>query len=77
MKLSMLVLLGVAAIQLILATGCARMSDEPTSVILQNPATMEFVHCDVGQWATKASFAKNEKCVEDYKRQGFVVWAKR
>ncbi|TKB06053.1 hypothetical protein [Desulforhopalus sp. IMCC35007] len=77
MKLSTLVVLGVAVVHLSFSAGCARMSDKPTYVVLQNPVTMEFVHCEVGQWSTKSAFAKNEQCVEDYKRQGFVVWAKR
>ena len=42
----------------LLAVGCAKMSDESTSVMLQNPETMEFVKCNVDQWGTKASFAK-------------------
>jgi hypothetical protein len=77
MKIVRMLLLGGAVIQLCFIAGCAGMSYQPTSVIFQNPTTMEFVQCDVGQWGTKASYAKNEQCVEEYKRQGFVVWAKR
>lgn len=62
---------------LLLISGCAKMSDESTSVMLQNPETMEFVKCDVNQWGTKKSFAENEQCIEDYKRQGYVIWAER
>lgn len=61
----------------LLVAGCARMSDESTSVMLQNPETMEFVKCTVDQWGTKASFAKNQECIEEYKRQGYVIWAER
>lgn len=64
---------------LVLVSGCARMSDsaKSESVMLQNLETMEFVTCTVDQWGTKASFSKNEECVEEYKRQGYVIWAER
>ena len=62
---------------LFLGSGCASMSDESKSVMLQNPETMEFVKCTVDQWGTSASFARNAQCVEEYKRQGYVVWAER
>lgn len=58
-------------------SGCARMSDKSTSVMLQHPETMDFVKCDVDQWGTKKSFAKNEQCIEEYKSQGYVIWAER
>lgn len=75
MKIWGCLIAGVSAC--LLTVGCARMSDEPKSVMLQNPATMEFVKCTVDQWGTKASFAKNAECIEEYKRQGYVVWAER
>lgn len=53
------------------------MSDKSTSVMLQHPETMDFVKCDVDQWGTKKSFAKNEQCIEEYKSQGYVIWAER
>lgn len=62
---------------LFLISGCAGMSDKATSVLLQNPETMDFVKCTVDQWGTKASYKKNEACVEEYKRQGYVIWAQR
>ena len=62
---------------ILLISGCAKMSDESTSVMLQNPETMEFVKCDVDQWGTKKSFAENEQCIEGYKRQGYVIWSQR
>jgi hypothetical protein len=67
----------VALFITLLTTGCAKMSDEPTTVMLQNPETMEFVKCDVDQWGTKKSFADNQACVEDYKSKGYVIWAER
>jgi len=57
--------------------GCARMSDESTSVMLQHPETMDFVKCDVDQWGTKKSFAKKDQCVQSYISQGYVIWAER
>lgn len=45
--------------------------------MLQHPETMDFVKCEVDQWGTKKSFAKNEQCIEEYKRQGYVIWAER
>ena len=70
-------LITVIVVLLVFASGCARMSDKSKSVMLQNPETMEFAKCTVDQWGTKASFAKNEQCVEEYKRQGYVIWAER
>lgn len=61
----------------LMTAGCASMSDESTTVMLQHPETMEFVKCDVDQWGTKVSFAKNEDCIEEYKRQGYIIWAER
>lgn len=62
---------------LFLISGCAGMSGKSKSVMLQNPETMDFVKCTVDQWGTKASYAKNEACVEEYKRQGYIIWAER
>ena len=62
---------------LFLISACAGMSDKSTSVMLQNPETMDFVKCTVDQWGTNASYAKNEVCIEEYKRQGYVIWAQR
>ncbi|PHR30544.1 MAG: hypothetical protein COA36_00630 [Desulfotalea sp.] len=67
----------LAILVLVFGVACARMSDKSTSVMLQNLETMDFVKCNVDQWGTRASFAKNEKCIEDYKRQGYVIWAER
>lgn len=62
---------------LFLISGCVGMSEKSTSVMLKNTETMDFVKCNVDQWGTKASYAKNEECVEEYKRQGYVIWAQR
>lgn len=61
-------------VSLFLIGGCAGFSGKPTSVILQDPATMEFVNCDVDEWGTAASYQRNEECVEAYKKKGYVVW---
>jgi hypothetical protein len=57
--------------------GCAAISSRPVTVILQHPQTMEFVNCDVDHWNMPASYDKNDKCVEEYKKKGFVVWGTR
>jgi len=57
--------------------GCAVLSDKPVTVILQHPETLEFVNCDVDHWNMPASYEKNDKCVEEYKKKGFVVWGTR
>lgn len=75
MKIGSCVMTGIAFC--LFLGSCASMSDESTSVMLQNPETMEFVKCTVDQWGTKASFTKNEECIEEYKRQGYIIWAER
>lgn len=57
--------------------GCALFSDKPTTVILQNVETMEFVDCVVDHWGTAQSYQDNDTCVEGYKSKGFVVWGTR
>lgn len=64
----------VSFVALGMSGGCAALTDKPSSVIMQNPETMEFVNCDVDEWGTSKSYARNEQCVEDYKKQGYIVW---
>ena len=59
---------------LVLTGGCTSFSEKSSTVILQNPETMEFVNCKVGGWASSSSYTRNEQCVEDYKKQGYIVW---
>ena len=75
--MKILTVVSLAVVTLFLACSCAKMSGESVSVMLQNPETMEFVKCDVDQWGTKKSYAKNEQCVKDYQNQGYVIWAER
>ena len=67
-------ILAVLSLLLVLMGGCGSLSENSRSVILQNPETLEFVNCNVDKWGTFASYARNEKCVEDYENQGYVVW---
>lgn len=55
-------------------TACASFSEKPVKVIMQNPETMEFADCKVDIWGTGKSYDKNNECVEDYKKKGWVVW---
>ncbi len=57
--------------------GCAAMTDKPVTVILKHTETLEFVTCDVDHWNMPDSFKKNDECVEEYKKKGFVVWGTR
>lgn len=59
-----------------LLSGCASFGDSPRRVKLQNPTTLEFVDCDVDKWGTAASYERNNKCVEDYQNQGYIIWGK-
>lgn len=61
----------------VLLTGCGAIHKEPKKVILQHPETMEFVNCQVDEWVTKKSFEKNNECIEEYQRQGYVIWGQR
>ena len=58
-------------------SGCASFGDQPTTVILKHPETLDFVNCNVDKWGTTKSFSDNEKCVEQYKQKGYVVWGTR
>ncbi len=63
---------------LLLCGGCASMYGKPRVVILHNPLTAEFVDCKVsGEVATPESFVQNETCIENLKKQGFIVWGQR
>lgn len=57
--------------------GCTSQSARPALVIMQDPATMEFVNCKVDKWSTIYGHTENEKCVEDLKKKGYIVWAER
>lgn len=67
-------ILGFLGISLL--AGCGQHSGK-TMVIMQHPETMEFVNCKVDAWATPVSYAKNARCVEDLKKQGYIVWGER
>lgn len=56
--------------------GCASTGEKPSTVILKNPSTMEFVNCDVDRWGTSASYERNDKCVKEYQEQGYIIWGK-
>lgn len=58
-------------------SGCASHSGKPSVVIMQHPETIDYVNCKVDEWATAASYAENEKCVEELKKQGYIVWGER
>ncbi len=58
-------------------SGCAAFGDQPTTYIMQNPETMEFVNCVVDKWETEESFAANDKCVKDYQEKGYIIWGER
>lgn len=61
----------------LLLSGCAGFSEQSRKVLLKHPETMEFVSCEVGEWATEAEYAKKNACVTDYEKQGYVVWGER
>lgn len=65
------------AVLCILSVGCASFSDRPTTVIMKNPQTMEFVNCNVDKWGTTESYEQNDKCVKDYEAKGYVVWGQQ
>ncbi|MCP3887617.1 MAG: hypothetical protein GY702_01930 [Desulfobulbaceae bacterium] len=58
----------------LMVSGCTRFADRSSNVILQNPETMDFVNCKVDKWNSKKSYEANDKCVEDYKKQGYIIW---
>ena len=64
------------AVLFVLVGGCTSHSGKSV-VIMQHLETMEFVNCKVGEWATIGAYAENEKCVEDLKKKGYIVWGER
>lgn len=44
---------------------------------MQDPKTMDFVNCDVGKYGLDKHFKDKEKCVEEYKAKGYIVWGTR
>lgn len=67
-------LLGVVAFWVL---GCSGKSATPKKVIMQHPQTMEFKKCNVGQWGSESPFETNEECIEEYKKQGYIVWGEQ
>lgn len=53
---------------------CAVLTDKPVTVILKHTETLEFVNCEVDHWNMPDSYKKNDACVEEYKKKGYVVW---
>jgi hypothetical protein len=48
--------------------------DKPKTVILQNPETMDFQNCKVADWGSEEGFQDNEKCIERYQQEGYIIW---
>ncbi len=57
-------------------SGCSYLHDDPRTVVLKHPVTLDFVDCKVDQWETSKSYKDNQQCIEDYKKKGYVVWGK-
>jgi hypothetical protein len=62
---------------IVLLSSCASLKGEPRVYIMQNPETMEFKNCDVGLIGLDKHFKDNENCVEELKKEGWIVWGKR
>jgi hypothetical protein len=65
----------ICAVMLLIG-GCAGSQSNSRKVILKDPQTMEFVECKVSHdWGILAipDDDKN-KCVEEYKKKGYIVW---
>ena len=61
----------------LMLSGCMSMSGKPRVVILQNPQTMEFKNCEVSKLGFEKHYRDNDKCVEEYMNQGYVIWGSR
>lgn len=62
---------------MLIGSGCAAFEGHPKNVVLKHPQTHEFVNCTVDKVQSKKSYEANQKCVDDYKAQGYVVWGQR
>lgn len=67
----------LAGVVMLFFLGCSGKSTTPKKVIMQHPQTMEFQKCNVGQWGSESPFATNEECIEEYKKQGYIVWGEQ
>ena len=59
---------------LALSSCMAAKEKQPKVVILQNPKTMEFQNCKVADWGSEQGFLDNEKCVQRYQQEGYIIW---
>jgi hypothetical protein len=59
---------------LLLLSSCMAAKDKPKTVILQNPETMDFQNCKVADWGSEEGFQDNEKCIERYQQEGYIIW---
>ncbi len=57
-----------------LLSSCASIMGKPRVYIMQNPETMEFKNCDVGTIGLDKHFKDNEECMENLKKEGWIVW---
>ncbi len=74
MKINFLV---IFAATLFIISGCSLFMGKPSTVILRHSESLDFVNCQVGKWETPEDYKKNEQCVEDYKKKGYIVWGER
>jgi hypothetical protein len=61
---------------ILLCGGCAGSQSKSRKIILKDPQTMEFVECKVTHdWGLLSIPDEDQnKCVEEYKKKGYVVW---
>ncbi len=60
-----------------LLAACASMQGKSRVVIMQHPYTMDFQNCEVGKYGFNKDFKDQQKCVDDLKNQGYIVWGER
>ena len=58
----------------LLLSACLADKGRPKVVILKNPATLEFQSCTVADWGSRQGYDDNDRCVERWQEEGYVIW---
>lgn len=60
-----------------LLASCASITGKPRVVIMQHPETIDFQNCDVGKYGFDKDFRDQQTCVDELKKQGYIIWGER
>lgn len=58
----------------LILSSCIANKDQPKTVMLKHPETLDFQKCSVEDWGSNEGYAYKDRCVEEWKEQGYIVW---